>query len=121
MKNFHSLRVKIAAVFCVCVIIPLLGVNLVVFKWYQQNLEESTVRVYDMVSDQIETNLDTYLTAVKRISLYPYYNNQIQEILYDISIHGDRSVMTRENNDIMNDFLFNMLLSLIHISEPTRP
>lgn len=110
MKNFHSLRVKIAAVFCVCVIIPLLGVNLVVFKWYQQNLEESTVRVYDMVSDQIETNLDTYLTAVKRISLYPYYNNQIQEILYDISIHGDRSVMTRENNDIMNDFLFNMLI-----------
>lgn len=110
MKRFHSLRIKIIVIFCFCVIIPLLAINIAIINQYQKSLKESTVNAYDMVSDQIETNLDTYLSSIKRISLYPYYNNQIQELLYRISINGSADVMTRENNDIMNDFLFNMLI-----------
>lgn len=110
MKRFYSLRIKIIVIFCFYVIIPLLAINIAIINQYQKSLKESTVNAYDIVSDQIETNLDTYLSSIKRISLYPYYNNQIQELLYHISIDGNADVMTRENNDIMNDFLFNMLI-----------
>lgn len=110
MRRFLSLRIKIIVIFCFCVIIPLLIMNLLIFNRYQQSLEKSTVNAYDMVSDQIETNLDTYLSSIKRISLYPYYNNKVQKILYDITIGGNTDVMTKENNSIMNDFLFNMLI-----------
>lgn len=110
MKRFYSLRIKIIVIYCFYVIIPLLAINIAIINQYQKSLKESTVNAYDIVSDQIETNLDTYLSSIKRISLYPYYNNQIQELLYHISIDGNADVMTRENNDIMNDFLFNMLI-----------
>lgn len=103
VKRIYSLKYRIFLVFCVCVMLPLLLINIVISVRYERSLKESTAHAYDMLSSQIETNIDTYLRSISRISLYPYYNNSIQRILYE-------NVRSRENNQIVNDFLFNMII-----------
>lgn len=109
-KKFHSLKYRIFLVFCICVMLPLLLINIVISFRYERSLKESTTHAYDMLSTQIETNIDTYLRSIAKISLYPYYNNTIQKILYDNFVLEREDVRTRENNQIINDFLFHMII-----------
>lgn len=106
--KIRSLKSKIILVFCAFVILPLLMINIVVFKRYEHSLKESTIRAYDMVSSQIESNIDTYLKVIARISLSPYYNSDIQKIVYNNSVKGYS--VSREDNQTMNDFLFQLII-----------
>lgn len=111
MRNrFYSLKYRIFFVFCTCVMIPLLLINIVVSKRYEQSLKESTTQVYEMLSNQISTNIDTYLRSIERISLYPYYNEEVQEIIYQSTILENEEADNRENKQVINNFLFNMII-----------
>lgn len=78
---FLPLRVKLIILFFVLIITPFLISGFVTFTRYSKSVEESTKVYSKELTDQININLDNYLSEINRLTILPLYESSIINIL----------------------------------------
>lgn len=78
---FLPLRVKLIILFFVLIITPFLISGFVTFTKYSKSVEESTKVYSKELTDQININLDNYLSEINRLTILPLYESSIINIL----------------------------------------
>lgn len=110
-KIGSKLEYKITMVFIAGVIIPMTIISIVISFIYKRNLIRSTSEASRLLAAQIESSLDTYLDNISQISLYPYYDEWMQQQIRSITLEGNENYAhDLEANARVSDFLFNMLI-----------
>lgn len=109
--RYIKLQYKIMIAFILGVIVPMFLISITTGAVYKKNLKDSTSEISRLLSAQIESNIDTYLNNISQISLYPYYDEWMQQQMRSITLDGNKDYLQdREANQRVSDFLFNMTI-----------
>jgi two-component system sensor histidine kinase YesM len=80
-KLFLSLRMKFIIFFFLLITIPFFLSGLITYKQYAHNVEDNATAYTRQIIDQITINLDRYIKDMDRLTLAPYYDNNVIDIL----------------------------------------
>ncbi|OMF37013.1 hypothetical protein BK133_07305 [Paenibacillus sp. FSL H8-0548] len=80
-KLFLSLRMKFVILFFLLITIPFFFIGFITYKQYSSNVEEDAIAYTEQIIDQITINLDRYMKDMDRLTLAPYYDNNVIGIL----------------------------------------
>ncbi len=111
---FLPLRVKLIIIFFVLIITPFLISGYVTFTKYSKSVEESTGVYSKELTNQININLDNYLSEIDRLTILPLYESSIIKIL------KEHSTEKRQTDFIpsMEITTMNLFLSSIVFNRP---
>lgn len=80
-KRFFSLRIKFIILFCLLITIPFAISGFITYQQYSRNVEADAKAYTRQIIDQITINLDRYIKDMDRLTLTPYYDNDVIGIL----------------------------------------
>jgi two-component system sensor histidine kinase YesM len=80
-KLFLSLRSKFIILFALLITIPFFISGLITYYQYSSNVEEDSRRYTRQIIEQVNINLDRYMKDMDRITMAPYYNQNVMNIL----------------------------------------
>ncbi|MEC0232564.1 cache domain-containing sensor histidine kinase [Paenibacillus alba] len=80
-KLFLSLRMKFIILFFLLITIPFFFSGWITYKQYSRNVENDAIAYTKQIIDQITINLDRYMKDMDRLTLAPYYDNNVIDIL----------------------------------------
>lgn len=80
-KIFLSLRMKINILLLLVITIPFFLSGFITYKQYSRNVEAEAIAYTEQIIDQISINLDRYMKDMDRLTLAPYYDNNVLGIL----------------------------------------
>ncbi|CAH1207904.1 hypothetical protein PAECIP111891_03122 [Paenibacillus allorhizoplanae] len=78
---FLSLRAKFIYLFFLLITIPFFLSGLITYKQYSNNVQAEAIAYTRQIIDQITINLDRYLKEMDRLTLAPYYDKNVIDIL----------------------------------------
>lgn len=78
---FLSLRAKFIFLFFLLITIPFFLSGLITYKQYSNNVQAEAIAYTRQIIDQITINLDRYLKEMDRLTLAPYYDKNVIDIL----------------------------------------
>ncbi|KRE98890.1 hypothetical protein ASG89_28410 [Paenibacillus sp. Soil766] len=81
MKLFLSLRSKFIILFTLLITVPFFISGLITYYQYIANVEEDSRRYTRQIIEQVNINLDQYMKDMDRITMAPYYNENVMNIL----------------------------------------
>lgn len=67
--------------FFLLITIPFFFIGFITYKQYSSNVEEDAIAYTEQIIDQITINLDRYMKDMDRLTLAPYYDNNVIGIL----------------------------------------
>ncbi|MFS0723408.1 cache domain-containing sensor histidine kinase [Paenibacillus sp. 1P07SE] len=104
--GFLSLRYKFILFFCLLITIPFLISGIVTYQKYSANVEQNAESYTSQIMDQIKLNLDRYIKEVDRLTLTPFYDENIMRILkrHD-GLPGQPEYLTTDEASKMNLFI----------------
>ena len=90
----HSIRSRLVIFIIVGVVLPLIAVNAIFLRSLYKELYDRTVQSYRSINRQITENVDYTLQSVKKYTLFPYFNDFLQECLKKdySSEHGQEEI-----------------------------
>ena len=80
-RFFLSLRMKFIILLFLLITIPFFFSGLITYKQYSRNVEDDAIAYTGQIIDQITINLDRYMKDMDRLTLAPYYDNNVIGIL----------------------------------------
>ncbi|AOZ91220.1 sensor histidine kinase [Paenibacillus crassostreae] len=80
-RLFLSLRMKFIILLLVLITIPFFLIGFITYKQYSRNVEADAITYTEQIIDQITINLDRYIKDMDRLTLAPYYDNNVIGIL----------------------------------------
>src|SRR5437763_3497774 len=81
MKFAKSLRVKLTILYLLTNVIPIVIIALIMPSYYQSLIIQETQTLTDATLTSLTRNIDTYLDDLDRLTLIPYYNDEVMEAL----------------------------------------
>lgn len=83
MKHFHHIgfRTKLVAMICFFSVLMVLAVSFFNYRWYSRELTQQTLSQTQQIIEQAGSNINVYLSELNRLTLTPYYNDEILETL----------------------------------------
>lgn len=83
MKHFNrpGFRTKLVAMICIFSVFMVLTVSFLNYRWYSRQLTQQTINQTQQVIEQAGANISVYLSELNRLTLTPYYNDDILEAL----------------------------------------
>lgn len=104
--GYLSLRNKFMLLFCLLITIPFLISGIVTYRKYSSNVERSAESYTAQIMDQIKLNLDRYVKEVDRLTLTPFYDENIMRILKSHDgLPGQPQYLTADDASKMNLFI----------------
>lgn len=104
--GFLSLRYKFMLLFCLLITIPFLISGIVTYRKYSSNVERNAESYTAQIMDQIKLNLDRYVKEVDRLTLTPFYDENIMRILKSHDgLPGQPQYLTTDDASKMNLFI----------------
>lgn len=76
-----KLRTKMLLLFTLLVFIPLNILGMITYAKFSDTVEKGTQKLSTHIIDQINENIDRYVTEMSRLSLTPLYDQDVLEIL----------------------------------------
>ncbi|MFX3633081.1 MAG: sensor histidine kinase [Candidatus Pristimantibacillus sp.] len=80
-RLFLSLRMKFIILLLLLITIPFFLIGFITYKQYSRNVEDDAMAYTEQIIDQITINLDRYMKDMDRLTLAPYYDNNVIGIL----------------------------------------
>lgn len=80
-RLFVPLRIRYIVWLFLLITIPFFISGLLTYRQYSQNVEEDTTSFTRQIIGQISLNLDRYVKDIERVTLAPYYDNNVIAIL----------------------------------------
>ncbi|HZG78969.1 MAG TPA: sensor histidine kinase [Paenibacillus sp.] len=103
---FLPLRSKVIVLFCLFTTIPFLAVGTTAYVKYSAGVERNTAELTYQVVDQIRLNLDRYVKEMERLTLMPFYDDDVMRILKAHSgPHLKETYLTTDESLKMNLFI----------------
>lgn len=100
---FLSLRAKFIFLFFLLITIPFFLSGLITYKQYSNNVQAEAIAYTRQIIDQITINLDRYLKDMDRLTLTPYYDKNVIDILNaHLSIIPTTRYVKNDENAKMN-------------------
>ncbi len=81
MKFAKSLRIKLTILYVLTNVIPIVITVLVMPSYYQSRTTQETQTLTGATLTSLTRNIDTYLDDLDRLTLIPYYNNEVMQAL----------------------------------------
>ncbi|MEK8128319.1 sensor histidine kinase [Paenibacillus filicis] len=101
-KLFISLRNKFIILFALLITIPFIISGLITYYQYSSNVEEDSRRYTRQIIEQVNINLDQYMRDMDRITMAPYYNQNVMSILRKHPWQSAPSFVTSDEYSKMN-------------------
>jgi two-component system sensor histidine kinase YesM len=80
-RLFISLQIKFMILFMLLITIPFLISGALTYVKYSSNVERDAENYTSQIVEQIRINLDSYMKEIERLTLSPFYDSGILEIL----------------------------------------
>lgn len=80
-KNHLSFKTKLVAMICLFHILTISAVSFLNYQRYAKQVTEQTIEQTQQIIEQTGTNINTYLSELNRMTLAPYYNDQVLDSL----------------------------------------
>lgn len=119
MKHM-KFRTKLIIIICLFSIFIVSAVSFLNYRWYSSQLTRQTVGQTQQIIEQTASNISTYLDELYRLTLAPYYNDSVLNILEhtpesaDERLNAQRevgdflsSVMTLPREEVLRVYLIN--------------
>lgn len=104
--GFLSLRYKFMLLFCLLITVPFLISGIVTYRKYSANVERNAESYTAQIMDQLKLNLDRYVKEVDRLTLTPFYDENIMRILKSHDgPPGEPHYLTADDASKMNLFI----------------
>lgn len=113
-----SIKTKLLIIISTLTIGMVLLVSGLNYKWYSKQVTNQTINQTQQIIDQIGSNIDNYIDELFRLTMSPYYNDDIMsELEHDVSTPEDilykkrkiesflASVMTLPRNEILRVYI----------------
>ncbi|OOM73810.1 sensor histidine kinase YpdA [Clostridium puniceum] len=113
--NFKTKLLLMICFFNISLVLLISSLN---YKWYSNQITRQTINETQQIIDQIGVNIDNYIDELFRLTLSPYYNDEIMEELKSpsVSVHSTlnkkrkienflSSVMTLPRNEILRVYV----------------
>ena len=108
--KYISLRTKFIVFFLFFITVPIAVSGTITYTKYASNVERSMADSTSQLVEQIRINLDRYIQEIERLTLSPFYDEEVLAILkkhsgaYDL----DDAHMTIEEQQKINLFISSM-------------
>lgn len=108
--QFISYRMKFMLYFSLLITIPMLFVGLLLYDKYSANAERQAEQYTYQLADQIRLNLDRYVKEIERLTMTPFYDPEVLDILQTHSDPHQKGIyLTTEEERKMNLFISSMV------------
>ena len=80
-KLFFPMRLKFVILLCGLITAPFLISGIMTYSQYSKNVEEDSINYTNQIINQVSINVDRYMNDVDRLTMAPYYDNAVLDIL----------------------------------------
>lgn len=101
-KLFLSLRGKFIILFALLITVPFFISGWITYYQYISNVEEDSRRYTSQIIEQVHINLDRYMKDMDRITMAPYYNQNVMNILRKHPKQSNSEFVTSDEYSKMN-------------------
>jgi two-component system sensor histidine kinase YesM len=101
-KLFLSLRGKFIILFALLITVPFFISGWITYYQYISNVEEDSRKYTRQIIEQVQINLDRYMKDMDRITMAPYYNQNVMNILRKHPRQSNSVFVTSDEYSKMN-------------------
>ncbi|CAM3086505.1 sensor histidine kinase [Paenibacillus lupini] len=80
-RLFFPMRLKFVVLLCGFITAPFLISGIMTYYQYSKNVEEDSISYTNQIINQVSINVDRYINDVDRLTMAPYYDNAVLDIL----------------------------------------
>lgn len=103
-----GIKFKLVTICTLLILCSVFVVSLLSYQQYTKDLEnQSAVRIRQII-EQVSFNLDTYIDDLFRLSISPYYSNDVMTALEDTSVNSELDMLHKTR--LVEDFLDQMMI-----------
>lgn len=108
MKHFpiSSFKAKLVAAVCIVNILVVLVISGFISNWFYNQIVSQTTEQTQLIIEQVGTNVDTYMNELYRLTLAPYYNDNVMGELEHSPADSQSQLASKR---VVEDFLSSVM------------
>lgn len=92
-KSKKSFKTRLVIAISIVNLAVILAITYLTYRWNAQQLQEQTIAQTQQTIEQAGTNVSTYMDELYRLTLTPYYNDEVLSQLVLIKFSVDVAVL----------------------------
>jgi two-component system sensor histidine kinase YesM len=110
-KLFFSLHMKLLILIWSLITVPYLISGIVTYRQYSANAQQEATTYTNQIIEQVSINLDRYLKDMERLSMAPFYDSSVMDVLDQHKQPGaDNTYVSSEERARVSDMIASLAI-----------